>query len=365
MSAPIWGHIGALRTPARGGPGGPGQSARGVRALFPPSPVGRGAGIWEEGGKGSVRPSRRERWYIYAVKTSTDAVAKENQGPSWLKEVAPRVKSMAVSTPVPLSSFLLPDDHEVLAAWRRDCEQVRVAREDADAKRKAIAKGPPKKKAKAKAATNTIPVVKEVEAWEQEHMEIYGHWKLTLPQLTWPPDLSQETHLLNLPRRQQELAYLVKYITKDGVTRVDDLNMSTGFNSPGEDLTPCIVASSTIWLTSSTVNREIHGSELLAIQGFSHQRQMEVLGMKHSELTDLAGNAFCGFTFVALLISLLSAVGAMMEEQMAQGQQDQEDAQEDAIEVGSMSQSVSLEDPDDMGQDLDAESLGTADSQMV
>ena len=75
-------------------------------------------------------------------------------------------------------------------------------------------------------------------------------------------------------------------------------------------MVPCVVSSSVMWITDKRrqVFRQMLGCELLALQGLDYAKQpLCDPPMTQAELTDLAGNAFCGFTVAPLIIGVLSS----------------------------------------------------------
>ena len=223
-------------------------------------------------------PARRERYYIVAVRVSQEALSGDAVSPGWFADLASTVASMHIPTRE-LSEFLLPDGHPLLMQTTVSSKTV---------------------KGKTRKETKKEPDNLTVASWEQDHMEAFAEC-----QLDWPPRTS-DLHAY-LPRRKQELVALYSHLCPPGQRRIDDINMSVFFGSPGTDLLPCIVSSCTMWLTDKGrgICRELHGAELMSIQGWAVSEQL-LENPVHEELKDMAGNAFCAFTLVPVLIALFS-----------------------------------------------------------
>lgn len=140
---------------------------------------------------------------------------------------------------------------------------------------------------------------------------------------------------------------------KEGEKRVDDLNMSIHASSPGENIVLGIVTSSMMWLTDKTKQpytlRELHGAELLCLQGWAVKDQK--ISYSHEQMRDLVGNAFCAFTLTPILIALLTlldwrGMNAAKREQKALGEAS-------GVEEGSGDDDVNeeeLEEDDEEGE---------------
>ena len=121
--------------------------------------------------------------------------------------------------------------------------------------------------------------------------------------LEWPPDWSSVPELdaasAPLPDRAREVIFYQEHVMKlqhaEAAESVHDVNMSLGWASTALDCMPCIVCSSTMWLSKE--RRQVFGGELLAAQGFPAPKLISVFF--HEELTTLAGNAFNGFVALA------------------------------------------------------------------
>lgn len=238
-------------------------------------------------------PARRQRWYIVAVRVASRPLTGAERCPAFLADLQKTVEAMRIE-PFPLSDFLLDRDDRKLVEKRQLEEETAAQAELAKSSKKArlFKSAPPK------------PVV--VLSWEQEHMEAFGNMGYV-----WPPDLSElPPCTVALGRRKQELVWLADKLCVDGQLRVDDINMSIYFSAPGSHVTPCIVSTCTMWMTDKKRGewRELHGAELMALQGWDHHDQKPDPPATHEQLRDLAGNAFCAFQVAPVIIAILAVV---------------------------------------------------------
>jgi len=91
-----------------------------------------------------------------------------------------------------------------------------------------------------------------------------------------------------------------------------DLTLSIKWGVPQEDMCPCLVGSSHIWLRRR--QRSLAPSEALALQGLSHCAQREMNPpLAPAQGMELAGNAFCG----AVLAPILAATFACFDTESA------------------------------------------------
>lgn len=245
-------------------------------------------------------PSRRERWYIVAVRVSSDPLDQEHANPQILSEMVAIVDSMKILT-MDLKEFLLPEGHDVLLQKMADesesADKVALAARTKKAKPEKRTKKPAQSKSQAE---DSLDQVAGVASWMQDHMEAYETCKYP-----WPPDLSGIPS--HLPQRQQELVWLYNKLCPAGGRRIDDINMTVFFGSPGQDVLPCIVSTCTMWYIDESlkISRELHGLELMAVQGW-HYSENQMAETTHEQLKDLAGNAFCAFTVVPVILALFS-----------------------------------------------------------
>ena len=241
-------------------------------------------------------PARRPRWYIVSLRMSNGPLQGDDCNPPVLAELQKIVEGLTIDT-LSLDSFLLPEGDPLLvkkaAVEEKKWAEAEAAKALARAKRAAkVAKQP---------ANDPAPVA---QSWEQEHMEAFQQkgW-------TWPPNLSNVPNCPDsLGRRKQELVFMNYMQCLDGGRRIDDINMSVFFGTPGQDVVPCIVSTSVMWLTDKRqrICRELHGAELMALQGWHPSEQRG--DFTHDQLKDPAGNAFCAFTLTPVLIGILATV---------------------------------------------------------
>jgi site-specific DNA-cytosine methylase len=256
-------------------------------------------------------PQTRERFYIIGVRISADAVdqlVKDYPVPVWVADFLAMLQSLQVDA-LPLCRFLLPaDDEEVLTANTARCVEPQQKK---------------KQKRIIKPTETTVPSssaddVDKVEKYKVEHLGAY-----TAAGVPWPPvydfEFSAKSECL-VPRQQQILwldeklngptSALKKWVVKD-------LNMTLEWGRCLENIFPCIVSTSTLWLRGPVVqddgkiiraDRLLAGAELLSMQGVSLDLQSKSrsnqLCNKHK--SDLAGNAFSGNIVLAVFLTLIT-----------------------------------------------------------
>ena len=77
---------------------------------------------------------------------------------------------------------------------------------------------------------------------------------------------------------------------------------------------PCIVGSSVIWVRGTlqigqVIDRRLHGTEALAVQGLGHKRQIaKVKALNYDQQLDLAGNMFVAEVFSAFFLAAFSTM---------------------------------------------------------
>ena len=161
---------------------------------------------------------------------------------------------------------------------------------------------------------NTLPylppslrqfMVKEPE-WPNEHLDIYRS-----AGLSWPPEIVGEfgKRVAHMPRRKQECAFYFQQVNaelKDNdKDTYHDLNTNLYLKSGSVNHVLPIICSSSIW--SCRLQRELHGSELLALQGFPDD-MIAATDLTHERYTELAGTAFNGFQFAAIVTAILMSM---------------------------------------------------------
>ena len=148
-------------------------------------------------------------------------------------------------------------------------------------------------------------MVKEPE-WPTEHLDIYRS-----AGLSWPPEIGGTFGKLvaHMPRRKQESAFYFQHVNaglKDNdKDTYHDINTSLYLKSKSVNHVLTIICSSSIW--SCRLQRELHGSELLALQGFPID-MIAATDLTHERYTELAGNAFNGFKFAAIVTAMFMSM---------------------------------------------------------
>ena len=181
--------------------------------------------------------------------------------------------------------------------------------------------------------------------WEAVHREEF----MALG-LDWPiEDLSAVDACLAqnvscLCRRSQEIAFIVhlKYQKHEEET-VYDLNPTVAWDAHGIGQTPCIVCSATLWLRQQ--QRLLHGSELLYLQGLPPDQIKNLESLDHNKMVELAGNAFCAFHMMPVLLSLFALFPWPMEFNRRGGDDEpfEQPSQPDSEEEGPFLESVESE----------------------
>ena len=194
--------------------------------------------------------------------------------------------------PPSLHDLLLPDDSSDIAAvlqQRKDDRDAEVAK----ASRKA-AKAHAKAKSKSK-----IPVGKQ-EKWIELHID-----QCAKHRIRWPLELQVRNEWTETctQREQQVIAFYQK--------SHKDLVCVDVYHSLHRAATSCdpyhigiVLPSTRLWLQSR--GRLAVAKELLRLQCIPWPRHGEDLQLSEAALGDLAGNAFCGGTVAALMVSLFS-----------------------------------------------------------
>ncbi len=268
-------------------------------------------------------PQSRGRFYIIGIMVASSPIEQLRKAfvePTWVFEFRAVISAMKLMS-LPITAFLAADDDpEVVAA-----QQARGHGAAKKKKKKAKARG----KAGVAAAEDVVvaPTVEEelAENYEVDHLAMYKQHSVS-----WPPqfDANFLAKTERLVQRQKEILWLEEQVhgkadqLKTWFAR--DLNMSLGWGQTREELFPCIVSTSTMWIRgllpahqgqpSQIVDRLVAGSELLSLQGFPLSFQEEAFSQYKGEIefsdqqkTDLAGNAFNGAVLGPLLSALISA----------------------------------------------------------
>ena len=136
-------------------------------------------------------------------------------------------------------------------------------------------------------------------------------------QLQWPPHFTEEFEVKTVSiagsRRMQEVLYPEEHrlgparsMTSYGAR---DLHMTEEWGVMRHAYLPCIVGSSVIWVrgtlqTGQVIDRRLHGTEALAVQGFGHKSQTaKVKALTYEHQLDLAGNMFVAEVFSVFFLT--------------------------------------------------------------
>ena len=161
------------------------------------------------------------------------------------------------------------------------------------------------------------PVKQSVFAYEEKHLEVY-----TQMQLQWPPHFTEEFEVKTVSiagsRRMQEVLYLEEHrlgparsMTSYGAR---DLHMTEEWGVMRHAHLPCIVGSSVIWVrgtlqTGQVIDRRLHGTEALAVQGLGHKSQTaKVKALSYEQTLDLAGNMFVAEVFSVVFLTAFATI---------------------------------------------------------
>lgn len=142
--------------------------------------------------------------------------------------------------------------------------------------------------------------------WEPDHLEMFREAKLS-----WPPDMKSDPELADavkhLPRRMQEAAYWhVHRPRPDPDARTwHDLNPTLTFRSEviGQVLT--IVCTSVV--LDRKMKKILSGIEIMSLQGYPRDLCCEAYAT-NTHLTELAGNSFNIYAFIAMILALFVAL---------------------------------------------------------
>lgn len=112
-----------------------------------------------------------------------------------------------------------------------------------------------------------------------------------------------------LTTRQRECAWLAYSKARDildpGEARevLRDVNLTLSWGADVEDMSPCIITSSVIFMGRRS--RLLHGREAMYLQMWPQKEESKLNKYKHGQLMDLAGNALNGACVIAQFIVLM------------------------------------------------------------
>ena len=147
--------------------------------------------------------------------------------------------------------------------------------------------------------------------------------------LTWPPDWDAHPQLsAACSQHCQRIREVIFWHDQrprnnEDVETIHDVNMSITWSNEGVDIVPTIVCSSVYWMRKA--RRQLWGPELLALQGVDFDK-LDTTKYTHKNYTELAGNAFNGYAFLAFIIAAFSSVpfAELAEIRCAQSEDDLE-----------------------------------------
>ena len=199
-------------------------------------------------------------------------------------------------------------------------------------------------------------------------------------QLKWPPDFTEEfevkTASIAGSRRMQEVLYLEekRFGPAESLPGFGarDLHMTEDWGVMRDGHLPCIVSSSIIWVrgtlqTGQVIDRRLHGTEALAVQGFGHKSQTaKVKALTYEQQLDLAGNMFVAEVFSVFFLTAFATIDVSNIHQAVQTSRLHVDdashrsqSQDDGESMESESAESDEEEPDAKsdGDDLDIDDL--------
>lgn len=251
-------------------------------------------------------PQQRDRAYLLGILIASHRINQARKGwalPPWVRQFTNVVLGMKINAQ-PLDNYLLPeDDPSVRLANVSVPTDKPLPKKKVTRKPKPIAaedgSDMPEKKQKSESSGL---------AYEVEHLSQYF-----AAQVRWPPEMDAEFLLraASCTERQKQVLWLLEQ-TQGKVTTlktllVRDLHMSAEWQVEREGYMPCIVSSSALWVRGASrgqyIERFLSGAELLCLQGLDYGRQ-NLEGFSHSNLVDLAGNAFCSAVIFPLITGL-------------------------------------------------------------
>lgn len=328
-------------------------------------------------------PQHRERFYLFGVKVSHEAVAdqcvKDFKQPQWALDFLAFVRSMSI-TPEPLAAFLHEDPNHP------DIQEANSVN-DEDAKKKVKKRPKSKSRAKKTDADEAEPEQKpdppQSHEYEVDHLSTYKQ-----SGLKWPPTYTEQfiAKTAGLRERSKQILFHEEQTRGSTATLAGiecrDMNMTMAWGKTKIDRLPCVVSSSRMWArgvlpAGETVDRLLTGSELLHVQGFDLSAQSkEAPGQfSHNEKTDLAGNAFNKAALYAVLTAAMAcaplaraiSLGASevgVAQALVQLDDGQQSATDEVDEGGESESDVGVSAPSassGVAADLDAELFDSQD----
>ena len=240
---------------------------------------------------GSCTKRGRYHFLIFDLKGAmVDQSGKDFKLPSFMGVQIPRsLKDIAIGQG-DLQEVLSPEEDEVLIEWLASLRRNEHHEE--------------KKGKKRTLGDDNDRRLSDQEKWRARHLDFFQN-----AGLEWPPTVDK--HLADitayLGRRMQEIAFVLHTSTpENGASeQAVDINMSIDFSpAAAQDVIPLLACSSRIWLRRR--ERELRGGEALAAQGSSMERlKAEKPSLTHSQMMELAGNAFNCFSMAAVVIVVM------------------------------------------------------------
>ena len=139
--------------------------------------------------------------------------------------------------------------------------------------------------------------------WESDHLEMFREFNIDWPLAIREHDAKLARIVAFMTQCQQDKCLLMqlRYADEPEDT-VHDLTPAAMWDCCAVAQSPCICSISVLWMRKNC--RLMHGSELLALQGFPASALKHTY--EHDKLSSLAGNAFCAFHVLPMVIAMFS-----------------------------------------------------------
>jgi hypothetical protein len=155
------------------------------------------------------------------------------------------------------------------------------------------------------------------EIWPTEHLEVYRSFDMS-----WPPSYDETSTFYERTKhmnpRPREIAYLHQHRTRNPYEdehSYHDMLHNLQWRNSSSGIVGTIVCGSMVWSTKH--QKQLTGQELLFLQGFPQERLQSHNSTgqwTNGQCTHLAGNAFNGFMFTALIACGLAAAAPAFAE---------------------------------------------------
>ena len=138
---------------------------------------------------------------------------------------------------------------------------------------------------------------------ESDHLEMFREFNIDWPLAIREHDAKLARIVAFMTQCQQDkcLSMQLRYADEPEET-VNDLTPTDMWDCCAVAKSPCIGSSSVMWMRKHC--RLMHGSELLALQYFPVSALKHTY--EHDKLSSLAGNSFCAFHVLPMVIAMFS-----------------------------------------------------------